>query len=77
MNPNGPHAGDLGNVTVSEKGTASVSITAKDLTLKPGPNSLMQPAGTALVLHAREDDRKTDPSGNSGDRLACGVVTGK
>ena len=74
LNPNGPHAGDLGNVTVGSNGSVSLNLVAKNVTLKPGPNSLMQPDGTSLMIHAMEDDRRTDPSGNSGDRLACGVV---
>jgi superoxide dismutase, Cu-Zn family len=75
LNPKGPHAGDMGNVTVNEKGTVSVNVVAKHVTLKPGPTSLLQPEGTSFMLHAMEDDQKTDPSGNSGDRIACGVIT--
>jgi Cu-Zn family superoxide dismutase len=75
LNPNGPHAGDLGNTTVGSNGDVSLNIVTKKVTLQPGPNSLMRAGGTSLLIHAKEDDRRTDPSGNSGDRLACGVVT--
>lgn len=74
LNPTGPHAGDLGNVTASAAGNASLNALSRDATLKPGSNSLLQFTGTALVIHASEDDRRTDPSGNSGDRIACGVI---
>jgi Cu-Zn family superoxide dismutase len=74
-NPNGPHAGDLGNVTVKSNGNLSLNLVAKHVTLKSGPNSLMPADGATLMIHAKEDDRRTDPSGNSGDRIACGVIT--
>jgi Cu-Zn family superoxide dismutase len=49
---------------------------AEQVSLEPGaPNSLLKPGGTSLVLHAAPDDMKTDPSGNSGARIACGVIT--
>ena len=73
-NPAGPHAGDLGNLAVGANGTAKLNIVAKHVTLKAGANSLLKPDGTSLVIHAQADDRKTDPSGNSGDRKFCGVV---
>jgi Cu-Zn family superoxide dismutase len=75
LNPNGPHAGDLGNVTVGADGTLSLDVVAKNLTLKAGANSLTGSNGTSLLIHAKADDRRTDPSGNSGDRIACGIVT--
>jgi Cu-Zn family superoxide dismutase len=75
LNPQGHHAGDLPNIT-SVKGKAKVKMTAKGVTLADaGDNSLFHPGGAALVVHAKEDDRKTDPAGNAGDRIACGVVT--
>lgn len=73
-NPNGPHAGDLGNIKVGAGGRAKMNVVAKLVTLKDGPNSLMKTDGTSIVIHAKADDRKTDPSGNSGDRKFCGVV---
>ena len=69
-NPSGPHAGDLGNITVKSDGTVSLKLNAKNVTLKNGPNSLLTATGTSLIIHAKEDDRRTDPSGNSGDRIA-------
>jgi Cu-Zn family superoxide dismutase len=69
-----PHLGDLPNLVVSEKGTAKVTFTAAGVTLSDGPNSLFHEGGTALVIHAKPDDLTNDPSGNSGDRIACGVI---
>ncbi len=74
-NPEGPHAGDLPNLTVGADGRARTTMTAPRVTLGPGPNSVFQPAGTALVIHAGPDDEVTDPAGNSGGRIACGVIT--
>jgi Cu-Zn family superoxide dismutase len=74
MNPQGPHAGDLMNVTVKEDGTAKTSLVNSMVTFGAGDHSLFTNGGTALVIHAKADDYKTDPSGNSGDRIACGVI---
>lgn len=72
-NPAGPHAGDLPNLVVAASGEAGLDITTKAFTLGPGPNSILaQP--TALVVHANPDDDRTDPTGNSGGRIACGVI---
>lgn len=74
-NPEGPHAGDLPNLTVGADGKVKADVTAKLLTLEKGkPNSLLKSEGTALVIHEKADDYKTDPSGNSGARIACGVI---
>lgn len=74
-NPKGTHAGDLPNLTVQEDGTVKAEMVAKKVTLEEGQqNSLLRPGGTSLVIHAREDDYKTDPAGNSGDRVACGRI---
>lgn len=71
----GPHAGDLPNLQVGEDGSVEEGFLAEHVTLKKGEdNSLLQENGTALVIHADEDDGETQPSGNSGDRIACGVV---
>jgi Cu-Zn family superoxide dismutase len=74
-NPDGHHAGDLKNVTVDAQGNAELSFTANDVTLGTDSHSLFSNGGTAIVIHAKADDYKTDPSGNSGDRIACGVIT--
>jgi Cu-Zn family superoxide dismutase len=69
-----PHAGDLANLTVGANGKGSASLVAKDVTLGDGANSLFHDGGTSLVIHAKADDMMSDPSGNSGDRIACGVI---
>jgi len=73
-NPDGPHAGDLPNFTVDKNGKGKATIVGDMVTLGDGMNSLFHPGGTALVVHAGPDDYKTDPAGNSGDRIACGVI---
>lgn len=74
-NPMGPHAGDMDNFTVKADGTARVTVTDARVNLGDGASSLFANGGTALVIHAKADDMKTDPSGNSGDRIACGVIS--
>jgi Cu-Zn family superoxide dismutase len=74
QNPEGPHAGDMPNFTVAANGTAKTTVTNKNVTLADGANSLYANGGTALVIHAAADDMKTDPAGNAGDRIACGVI---
>jgi Cu-Zn family superoxide dismutase len=73
-NPAGPHAGDMNNFDVKADGTARVTIDNPRVSLGDGPNSLFAGGGTALVIHAKADDMKTDPSGAAGDRIACGVI---
>jgi len=73
-NPNGPHSGDLENIPVNEDGSASYATTTNLATLSAGPNSLLDSDGSALVIHAQADDYQTDPSGESGDRDAAGVI---
>jgi Cu-Zn family superoxide dismutase len=63
------------NFTVGANGRATAHLTDDDATLKDGPHSLLSNGGVALVVHAKADDYKTDPSGNSGDRIACGIIT--
>lgn len=75
QNPEGPHAGDMENFTVGADGTARATVMAKGVTLGTESTSVFANGGTALVIHAAADDQKTDPSGNSGDRIVCGVVT--
>jgi Cu-Zn family superoxide dismutase len=67
--PNMPthHAGDMGNITANDKGVAKGEMTLKNMKA----SSLL---GTAVVVHEKEDDEKTQPTGNSGSRIACGVV---
>jgi Cu-Zn family superoxide dismutase len=75
-NPQGPHAGDLPNLAVGPDGKAKVEVMAKLVTLKSGEkNSLFQPGGTSLVIHAGPDDNVSDPAGNAGARIACGMIT--
>lgn len=73
-NPAGAHAGDLPNLSVREDGKGTATFTARGATLGDGAGSLLSGDGTALVIHADPDDEKTDPAGNSGARIACGVV---
>jgi Cu-Zn family superoxide dismutase len=75
QNAQGPHLGDLMNITVGADSTATVQLTTTGGSLR-GADTLMDPDGAAIVVHAKADDYKTDPSGNSGDRVACGVITG-
>lgn len=74
-NPQGHHLGDLPNLNVGPDGKASLKILAPGVNLGEGPNSLFHEGGTSLVIHARPDDGKTDPAGNAGPRIACGVIT--
>lgn len=76
LNPLGEHAGDLTSITVGADGTASADLLAPAVTLGTGGATLRDADGSSLVLHAGADDYRTDPSGNSGDRIACGVVGG-
>ncbi|HEU4933942.1 MAG TPA: superoxide dismutase family protein [Pyrinomonadaceae bacterium] len=74
-NPKGPHAGDMNNFNVSAKGTANATVTDMHVNMGNGPNSLFANGGTSLIIHEKADDQKTDPSGNSGGRIACGTIT--
>ena len=77
-NPRGPHAGDLPDVTVSTDGKGHLEVTAKLVTLdKKTPASLLDADGSAIVIHERADDKRTDPTGESGARIACGVIAGE
>jgi superoxide dismutase, Cu-Zn family len=73
--PEGSHAGDMLNFTADAKGIAKATITNKSVNLGDDSHSLFSNGGTALVVHAKPDDMKTDPAGNAGDRIACGVIT--
>jgi Cu-Zn family superoxide dismutase len=74
-NPEGHHAGDMANFTVDANGKAKFKIENKEANLGTDSHSLFSNGGTAIVIHAKADDMKTDPSGNAGDRIACGVIT--
>lgn len=71
QNPDGPHAGDMVNFTVAADGTTRDTIVNARVTLGAGAHSVR---GVALVIHAGPDDMKSDPAGNAGGRIACGVV---
>ena len=71
-NPAGAHAGDLPNLTVGRKGRGRLTFDLAGAHLT-GPGGLMDEDGAAIVIHAGPDDYRTDPTGNSGDRIACGV----
>jgi superoxide dismutase, Cu-Zn family len=73
-NPQGPHAGDLPNIEVPTNGQVKVETTAKGVSLGAGTNGLLDGDGSALVVHERADDYKSDPAGNAGKRIACGVI---
>jgi Cu-Zn family superoxide dismutase len=73
-NPEGPHAGDLPNLEVNADGLGKASLLEQNVTLGQGQSSLFHEGGTSLVIHANADDYKTDPAGNSGARIACGVI---
>ncbi|MDB4913687.1 MAG: sodC, partial [Gemmatimonadetes bacterium] len=73
--PGGPHAGDMNAAIVDAAGRSVFVVVNPNVTLSPGANSLFDTDGSAIVIHAAPDDQRTDPSGNSGARVACGVVT--
>jgi superoxide dismutase, Cu-Zn family len=74
-NPDGAHAGDMKNFTVKANGTAKVTVTDDRVTMASDLHSIFTNGGTALMIHAKADDYKTDPTGNAGDRIACGVIS--
>jgi Cu-Zn family superoxide dismutase len=73
----GPHAGDLPNLVVGADGRATVRMTTPRVTLGREAASVLDSDGSALVVHAAADDQRTDPSGDSGARIACGVITAR
>jgi Cu-Zn family superoxide dismutase len=74
LNPQGSHAGDLPNITIGSDGTGRLESMSEAISIGSGPMSLFDADGSALVVHAGPDDFKTDPAGNSGARIACGVI---
>jgi len=75
QNPEGPHAGDMLNFQVDAKGNARTTVVDHNVNLGDDPHSVFTGGGTSLIIHAKADDYMTDPSGNSGDRIACGLIT--
>jgi Cu-Zn family superoxide dismutase len=74
-NPNGMHKGDLPNLLVGADGRGSLEFTIPGAALANGPMPLLDGDGAAIVIHQAADDYRTDPSGNSGPRIACGVFS--
>jgi Cu-Zn family superoxide dismutase len=72
--PGGPHAGDLPTLDAGPGGAVRYEAVTDRVTLRDGPLSLFDADGSALVIHAAADDQRTDPAGNAGARLVCGVI---
>jgi superoxide dismutase, Cu-Zn family len=70
----GPHSGDMPNLFVGADGKLTFEVLNSNVTLASGPRSLFDADGAALVLHAGADDYASDPAGNAGGRIACGVI---
>jgi len=75
-NSNGPHLGDMPNIDTPAAGTLRFEVLLPGVTLK-GTNRLLDASGAAIVIHSARDDYKTDPSGDSGARIACGVIVAR
>lgn len=73
-NPQGPHLGDMPNIRAGDDGVADTTFVKPNTMLRGDSTSLQRPGGIALMVHAGPDDMQTDPSGDSGSRIACGVV---
>ncbi|WLR43347.1 superoxide dismutase family protein [Bacillus carboniphilus] len=72
------HAGDLPNIFVQQDGTVDMTVSTTGVTLMAKhDHSLLDRDGSSIIIHENSDDYKTDPSGNSGDRFACGVISGQ
>jgi Cu-Zn family superoxide dismutase len=74
-NPMGMHAGDMPNIEVPAGGHLTFDVLAPNITLAAGPASVFDADGSAIVIHQGVDDYKSDPAGNAGARIACGVIT--
>jgi Cu-Zn family superoxide dismutase len=74
-NPAGMHAGDMPNITVPESGTIQFEVLDEMTSISEGGNRILDDDGAALVIHATADDYTSDPAGNAGARIACGVIT--
>ena len=68
------HAGDLGNIKADDYGNATISVLADGVSVSKGQSDSV--IGRGLIVHAAPDDEKTDPTGNAGGRIACGVIGG-
>ncbi len=75
QNPDGSHAGDMNNFMANAKGKAKFTVMNGNVNLGEDSHSVFSNGGTALMIHARADDLKSDPAGNAGDRIACGAIT--
>ena len=75
LNEMGMHAGDMPDIEVPADGNLTFDVLNPGVTLKAGANRLFKDGGTALMLHGGADDYKSDPAGNAGPRIACGVIT--
>lgn len=73
-NPEGPHAGDLPDLYVNKDGVGHYEVLVQNMTLDTGKLSILDADGKSVVIHATADDNMSDPAGNSGDRIACGVI---
>ena len=73
----GPHAGDLPNMLVAKDGAGRFEALTDAISLRAGGLSVLDADGSAIVVHAGADDNTTDPTGNSGDRVACGIIVGR
>ena len=74
-NPRGMHAGDMPNLHPGQGGAGQFEVLVQNVTLSAGQNSLFDADGSALVIHQGADDYRSDPAGNAGDRIACGVIS--
>jgi len=75
QNPDGPHAGDMPNFTVKANGTSKMTILDPRVNMDDDAHSVFANGGTALIIHEKADDFKTDPAGNAGARIACGLIS--
>lgn len=77
MHPEGAHLGDLPNIEVDDKGEVEAELMLTDATMLPGKNSIVEGDGTSLIITANQDDGVSQPGGDSGERIVCGIITDK
>ncbi|GAE94008.1 superoxide dismutase [Gracilibacillus boraciitolerans JCM 21714] len=75
MHPDGAHMGDMPNLEINADGTADVEFELPGVTLMDGEKSLLREDGTSIVIHAGQDDGVSQPSGDAGERVVCGVIS--